>query len=158
VVAVLVYAASRLATYATEALANPLTPLEWLLLAANCGVMAWAEGYRGFQLRFSPRVAARALHLYEHPTPLRLWFAPLFCVGYFGASARLKRNVWIGTALIVLAVLLFNRVPQPWRGILDAGVVVGLAWGTLSLVVAAWTTARRRQAQVPAGVPETGGL
>jgi len=158
VAAVLVYAASRLATYAAVALANPLTPIEWLLLAANCGVMAWAEGYRGFQLRFSPRVASRALHLYEHPSPLRLWFAPLFCVGYFGATARLKRNVWIGTALIVLAVLLFNRVPQPWRGILDAGVVVGLAWGTLSLLVAAWTTARGRRALVASEVPATRGL
>jgi hypothetical protein len=26
-------------------------------------------------------------------------------------------------------------LPQPWRGIVDAGVVVGLTWGTISLVV-----------------------
>jgi hypothetical protein len=158
VAAVLVFAAFRLAGYAGEAIARPLTPLEWLVLAVNCAVMAWAEGYRGFQLRFSPRVAARALHLYAHPSPARLWFAPLFCVGYFGATARLKRNVWIGTALIVLAVLLFNRVPQPWRGILDAGVVVGLAWGTLSLLATAWTTVRRRRALVTAEVPADVGL
>lgn len=158
VAAVLVYAAFRLATYAADAMMAGLTTLEWLLLIANCLFMAWAEGYRGFQLRFSPRVAARALHVYEHPTRARLWFAPLFCAGYFGATARLKRNVWIGTALIVLAVLLFNRVPQPWRGILDAGVVVGLAWGTVSLLVAAGATWRQRRALVAAEVPAMAGL
>ena len=115
--------------------------------------MAWAEGYRGFQLRFSPRVAARALHVYEHPTLPRLLFAPLFCTGYFDATARLKGTVWIGTTLIVLAVLLFNRMPQPWRGILDAGVMVGLSWGTVSLLVAAWATWRQRRALVAAEVP-----
>ena len=158
VAAVLVYAAFRLATYAADAVAAGLTPLEWLLLVTNCVFMAWAEGYRGFHLRFSPRVAARALHAYEHPTPVRLWFAPLFCAGYFGATAQLKRNVWIGTALIVLAVLLFNRVPQPWRGILDAGVVVGLAWGTVSLLTAARATWRQRRALVAAEVPAMAGL
>lgn len=153
IAAVLVYAAFSLAVYAAEAVAGGLAPLEWLLLAANCAFMAWAEGYRGFQMRFSPRVAARALHVYEYPTLLRQLFAPLFCTGYFGATARLKRTVWIGTLLIVLAVLLFNQVPQPWRGILDAGVVVGLSWGTVSLPVAAWATWRRRTALVAAEVP-----
>lgn len=153
IVAVLLYAAFNLAGYALEAVAGGLSPLEWCLLAANCAFMAWAEGYRGFQLRFSPRVAARALHVFEYPTPLRQLFAPLFCTGYFGATARLQRTVWIGTLLIVLAVLLFNQVPQPWRGILDAGVVVGLSWGTVSLPVAAWATWRRRQALVAAEVP-----
>jgi hypothetical protein len=158
VAVVLVYAAFGLATYAADAVTAGLAPLEWLLLVVNCVFMAWVEGYRGFQLRFSPRVAARALHVYEHPTLVRLWFAPLFCAGYFGATARLKRNVWIGTALIVLAVLLFNRVPQPWRGILDAGVVVGLGWGTVSLLIAAWATWRQRRALVAAEVPAMAGL
>ncbi len=155
---VLVYAAFSLATHAIEAVTAGLAPLEWLLMVANCLFMAWVEGYRGFQLRFSPRVAARALHVYEHPTLVRLWLAPLFCAGYFGATARLRRNVWVGTALIVLAVLLFNRVPQPWRGILDAGVVVGLGWGTVSLLVAARVTLRQRRALVAAEVPVMAGL
>ncbi len=153
IVAVLVYAAFSLGAYAADAVTAGLTRLQWLLLAANCVFMAWAEGHRGFQLRFAPRVAARALYVYEHPTLLRLLFAPLFCTGYFGATARLQRTVWIGTVLIVLAVLLFNRVPQPWRGILDAGVVVGLGWGTVSLLMAVWATWRQRRALVAAEVP-----
>jgi hypothetical protein len=124
-----------------------------LPLVVNTVFMAWAEGYRGFQQRFSPRVAARSLNLYRFPTVPRLVFAPLFCAGFFGATAGLRRTIWIGTVLIVLAVLLFNQLPQPWRGILDAGVLVGLAWGTASLLWAVWATFRERRELVPAEVP-----
>jgi hypothetical protein len=156
--AVLVYAAVSLGSYAFQALAAGLAPLQWLLLVVNTGFMAWAEGYRGFQQRFSPRVAARALDLYDHPTALRLLLAPLFCVGYFGATPRLQRTVWLGTGLIVLAVLAFNRLDQPWRGILDAGVMVGMIWGTVTLLWASWATFRGRRAMVGAEVPAAAGL
>lgn len=156
--AVLVYAAASLGGYAAQALAGGLTLPEWLVLVANMVFMAWAEGYRGFQQRFSPRVAARALELHGQPTWPRVLLAPLFCVGYFGATSRLRWMVWAGTGLIVLAVLLFNRLPQPWRGILDAGVMVGLLWGTVSLLWASWTTFRGRRALVPAEVPAGAGL
>ena len=82
-----------------------------------------------------------------------LLLAPLFCAGYFGATVRLRRAVWIGTVLILLAVLLFNQLPQPWRGILDAGVLVGLVWGTTALAVMGWATFRDRREIVPAEVP-----
>ena len=152
IAAVLAYAAISLSRYARDALVAGLGPAEVLALVVNTVFMAWAEGYRGFQQRFSPRVAARALHLYLRPTVPRLVFAPLFCAGFFGATARLQRTIWIGTALIVLAVLVFNQLPQPWRGILDAGVLVGLVWGTASLLWAAWATFRDRREIVPAEV------
>jgi hypothetical protein len=158
IAAVLVYAALTLGGHAARAMAAGLGPVEWLLMLANAIFMAWAEGYRGFQQRFSPRVAARALDLYDYPTLPRLLLAPLFCAGYFGATARLRRTIWIGTALIVLAVLVFSRLPQPWRGILDAGVMVGLLWGTTSLLAAAWTTFRLRRPGVPAEVPARASL
>ena len=152
IAAVLAYAAISLSRYARDALVAGLGPAEVLALVVNTVFMAWAEGYRGFQQRFSPRVAARALNLYLRPTVPRLVFAPLFCAGFFGATARLQRTIWIGTALIVLAVLVFNQLPQPWRGILDAGVLVGLVWGTASLLWAAWATFRDRREIVPAEV------
>lgn len=158
IAAVLVYAAASLGAHALQAVAAGLGPLEWTVLTVNTAFMAWAEGYRGFQCRFSPRVAARALDLYERPTVLRVLLAPLFCVGYFGATRRLQRTVCIGTGLILLAVLLFNRLDQPWRGILDAGVMVGLMWGTLSLLWASWATFRERRALVGAEVPASAGL
>lgn len=153
IAAVLVYAAISLGRYALEAVAAGLGPAEWLVLVLNSALMAWAEGYRGFQQRFSPRVAARALHLYLHPTAPRLMFAPLFCAGYFGATVRLRRAIWIGTVCIVLAVLLFNQLPQPWRGILDAGVLVGMVWGTVTLLAMGWATVRGRHEIVPSEVP-----
>ena len=37
----------------------------WVALAASLLFMGYAEGYKGFQLRFSPRAAARALYSYN---------------------------------------------------------------------------------------------
>lgn len=136
IAAVLAYAIVKLSLQVGTALATPISGFHWLLFALSIGFMAWAEGYRGFQQRFSPRVAARALHLATDPAPLRLALAPLFCAGFFAATSRVLRLTWIGTALIVLAVLLVQQLAQPWRGILDSGVVVGLLWGLVSLLAA----------------------
>jgi len=135
VVAICVFAIWRLARYTLEAFEMPLTTLHWAALIVNVVFMAWSEGYRGFQLKFSPRAAARALYLYRMPT--RWWarlLAPLFCFGYFQASRRVMIVTWSVTTGIVILVLLIHRLDQPWRGIIDAGVVVGLTWGVVSLL------------------------
>jgi len=150
---VLLYAAGKLALLALEAVRAGMAPHEWGLFLLSMAGMAWAEGYRGFQLKFSPRVAARAWHLYCQPTVPRVVLAPLFCSGFFAASPRVLRLTWIGTLLIVAAVLLVDGLAQPWRGILDAGVVVGLLWGTTSLVFASVRTFREGRELVPAEVP-----
>jgi hypothetical protein len=41
-------------------------------------------------------------------------------------------SVTIGVAGIVAAV---KRLAYPWRNIIDAGVVVGLSWGSASLLL-----------------------
>ena len=125
----------RLAPVAAQALSSPLSPIHWAALAAWLPAMAYLEGYRGFQLGFSPRVAARARHLARQPTGVRTALAPLFCMAYFAAPTR-RRLVSFGvTTAVVVLVLAMRAVPQPWRGIVDAGVVVGLAWGLVSLWV-----------------------
>lgn len=97
--------------------------------------MAYAEGYRAFQQRFSPRVAARAKYLVSHPKISRVLFAPIFCMGFFHATKRRKiTSISVTTGIIVL-VLLVRAVPQPWRGIVDLGVVVGLTWGIVSIII-----------------------
>ena len=65
----------------------------------------------------------------------RLVFAPFFCLGFFDAER--KRIIFIVciTLGIVLIVKLVENIPMPWRGMLDAGVVVGLAWGLISMVL-----------------------
>jgi hypothetical protein len=92
-------------------------------------VNAYFEGYRGFQKRFSPRVVGRAAYLGDHPTLLRVVLAPFFCLSMF--HARRSQLIFRYTFLAALYTLIYfvRFLPQPWRGILDGGVVVALAWG-----------------------------
>jgi len=155
VTAIVLYAIVRLTTYVIGALAVGLDALQWLALVVNVILMAWLEGYRGFQLRFAPRVAARALYLYRHSNSRGTWpLAPLFCIGYFDANRRTRIFAWAGTTGIVILVLLIHRLGQPWRGIIDAGVVVGLSWGLISLVVMAVATFRAGEYLVSPEVPD----
>ncbi len=134
VVALLSQALVRLGVLAWEAIDGGLSTTQWAVLAGWVAVMAHSEGYRGFHRRFSPRVVARALHLRRHPTPVRVALAPLFCMSLFGASRRgtiVARSVVVG---IVTLVLVVRTLDQPWRGIIDAGVVVGLGIGLTSLL------------------------
>ena len=41
--------------------------------------------------------------------------------------------VHVARPFLVL-ILIYQQFSQPWRGILDVGVVVGLSWGLVSLV------------------------
>ena len=136
VVALLARAVVGLTPIALEpALDGSMTALHWTLYVAWIAANAYMEGYRGFQKSFSPRVVARAHHLGKHPTPLRVALAPVFCMAMFHAK---KKNIIVAWCLffgIVLLVILVRMLPQPWRGIVDAGVVVGLVWGTLSILV-----------------------
>jgi hypothetical protein len=125
----------RLAPLAAEALRFQLLWHQWIFLILVLVFMAYAEGYRAFQLGFSPRVAARARYIRTRGRLIDAFFAPLFCMAYFHAPVR-RRIVSISvTAGIIALVLLVRLLPQPWRGIVDAGVIVGLAWGLISLVV-----------------------
>lgn len=125
----------RLSLVAAEAVSSPLSPLHWTALLLVLFFMAYAEGYRGFQQRFSPRVAARAKYLREHPRMMPVLLAPLFCMGYFHATRQRKITSYAVTGGIVALILLVRLLPQPWRGIVDAGVVVGLLWGLVSLLI-----------------------
>lgn len=97
--------------------------------------MLISEGYRGFQKQFSPRVAARIGYLAKHGKPLELLLAPLFCMGYFRGTRRLLITVWALTAGIIILVLLIRLLQQPWRGIIDGGVVLGLSYGLLWIYI-----------------------
>jgi hypothetical protein len=59
--------------------------------------------------------------------------APLFCMGYIYATRRRQIVSFALTTMIICFVLIARSMPQPWRGILDAGVVVGLSLGVLSI-------------------------
>ena len=97
--------------------------------------MAYSEGYKGFQKGYSPRVASRAVYLRDKCTGLRLALAPFFCLGFFHAPRKRKITVVILVIGISLIVLLFKYIPQPWRGVLDFGVIIGLSWGIIATVI-----------------------
>ncbi len=125
----------RLTPRVTEAIEGGLTTGQWIVLVAWVLLNAHAEGYRGFHRRFSPRVVVRAWYLGRHPRPAWALAAPLFCMSLVHASRRglaVARGLVVG---IVVLVLLVRQLPQPWRGIVDAGVVVGLGLGLLSLAL-----------------------
>ncbi len=135
VVGLLVWAVVRLARIFLDAFEHPFAWYHWAALLAIVPFMAWSEGLRGFQLRFSPRVAERAMTVRRQPTLRRVVLAPLFAAGYFEGTRRERLGVYLGTAGIVVLVVIVHRLAQPWRGILDAGVVVGLTWGTIATLV-----------------------
>src|SRR5687768_4998838 len=125
----LVQAIYRLVPYALDALAHALGPLELAGLVTWVAFNAYSEGYRGFHKMFSPRVIARARALDADPRPLFVALAPLYCMGLIHATKRRLIVSWTLTLGIVAIVVIVRMVEQPWRGIIDAGVVVGLAWG-----------------------------
>ena len=132
---VLLDAINRLSGIAMEALDDGLSGMQWIILAMVVIAMAYAEGYRGFQKSFSPRSAARTYYLYRNPQPLAVILAPLFVMGFFRATRGPLLFAWVGTALIVMLVVALQLSQQPWRGIVDAGVVVGLSWGLASFLI-----------------------
>jgi hypothetical protein len=103
-------------------------------VAVSLVFFGYTEGYRAFQRQLAPRVVARALTLVETPTLLRVLFAPFFCMGYFGATRKRLITSWAVSLGIVALVAAMKWVPQPWRGVVDLGVVFALGWGVLAVL------------------------
>ncbi len=134
VLALLAFAIYRLAPLALEIFALRLNLLHWAALGFSVAYMSYAEGYKGFHLGFAPRVVLRALILGRSPSPGFVLLAPLFCMGFIHATTRRKLATFGLTTMIICFVALVRLLPQPWRGILDAGVVSGLGIGIGSIV------------------------
>jgi hypothetical protein len=134
VVALLGQALVRLGPRALDAVRMDLDVVHWIVLVAWVAFMAHAEGWRGFHQRFSPRVVSRAATLLR---PARAWHgivAPLYCMSLVHASRRGLIVAWCVSLGIVGLITVVSTMTQPWRGIVDAGVVVGLGIGTASIV------------------------
>ena len=149
------FAIYRLTPYAIEALQMPLNWKHWLLLIANVLFMAYTEGYKGFQKSFSPRFAARAKFLLRETTPIRTLLSPFFCMSYFGAPKRRMFTTSVLTVAIILFILSFRLIPQPWKGMLDAGVVIGLIWGIIATAYYCMKAFTNKQFMWSAEVVET---
>ena len=123
----------RLTPVAMEAFDFHWEVWHWVVFLGNLIFMGVSEGYYGFHKKFAPRVAARARFLKAQGSIRLTVLAPFFCMGYFHAVGRVKLVAYLLTIGIVVLIVLVHRTHQPWRGIIDFGVVAGLALGTLSL-------------------------
>ncbi len=131
----------RLVPMAWEPIADgTLTATQIGLYAAWVAFNAYSEGYRAFQKSFCPRVVGRAHHLASNPRPLHALLAPLYCLSLIHANRRGLTVAWVALAIITALVFLLRITPQPWRGIVDGGVVVALAWGAGVLLLLAVKT------------------
>lgn len=132
VMLLLVDALVRLTLISMDAFSHPLTGLQWSFLVGWTMVMLLVEGHRGFHLSFSPRVVARALYLLKNPRWRDVVLAPFFCIGLYRTTRRRLIASWGMTAGIVSLVLIVRTLAQPWRGLVDLGVVVALGYGLVS--------------------------
>jgi hypothetical protein len=154
VVAILAQAVWRLAPLALEPLQeHSLSGGQALIYAAWVAVSLYAEGYRAFQLQFSPRVVARALYLARNPRIVHIALAPAFCMALIHATRRRLAVAWGTTLMIVALVMIVRRIPQPWRGIIDGGVVVALFWGMLAILYFLARALMGHDMTVPSDVP-----
>lgn len=153
VLAILFNAIFRLWPVVKEALAMDLTALQWAGLILSVAFLGYAEGYKAFQRGFSPRVVARALALGRRPQLLRAVLAPIFCMQLFGAVRRRLIVSWCVTLGVFGLILWVRSLPQPWRGIVDAGVVVALSWGSGAILWFSWWALSGRPLSVSDDIP-----
>lgn len=149
VVFMLAVGIARLAGHVVAAVGDGLGPVEW---AGGLGIllfMAYVEGYRGFHQRFAPRVVARARWVASSPRPLRVVLLPLLCMGLFAATRRRLVASWALTAMILFFIVAVRALPDPWRGLVDLGVVCGLSIGCASMLH--WWRVARRGGALPVG-------
>jgi hypothetical protein len=133
VVYILVKTIIQIFSYIIELTQSQLEFHHWIFLCLFTAFMAYTEGYKGFQKKFSPRIISRAIYLKNNLTIIRFIFAPLFCMGYFYGTKKRLITSYAVTAFVALLVLIMKIMPQPWRGMIDVGVVVGLSWGVIAI-------------------------
>lgn len=148
-------ALARLAPIGVDTFSYPLDWVHWTALAAWVPFMAWSEGYRGFHRAFAPLVASRARYLRDHPEKTHyVALAPLFCFGLIHATRRRKiRSTLLALAVAGLVVLM-RQLEQPWRGVVDLGVVTGLGIGLASLAYFAVRALTATSFDYPPEIPE----
>lgn len=115
----------------------PLTNFQLAAYVSMCLWFAYVEGYKGFQLKFSPLVVSRSLTLKPfNGSPFHhILLGPFYSMALFHATKRRQIISWSVSTGVICIVAAVKRLPYPWRNIIDAGVVVGLTWGSLSIAI-----------------------
>ena len=76
-------------------LQRDLTLLQWSLFGSTMAAFAFFEGYKAFQLKFSPMLVQRAMTLSREGTPLHhIVLAPFYSMGLFHATKKRRIIAW----------------------------------------------------------------
>lgn len=136
VVSILANAIKRLLPIALQPFQqNDISGAHWAMMLVWCVIMGYSEGYRAFQLKFSPMVVSRAFALPENPSVLNYLLAGPYSMGMFNADRKRMIVAWAVSAGVFSLVKVVKYLPYPYRSIVDAGVVVGLSYGAASLLI-----------------------
>jgi hypothetical protein len=154
VCAVLINPIVRLSAKPIEALSSGLTAGQWAVTVAWVAFMLYTEAYRGFHLQFAPRVVVRSLAIAHDPRPLPALLAPFTAMGLLWANRKRKIVAWSLVTMIVCIVLAVKQLDQPWRGIIDLGVVLGLSSGLGSVLWFAGRAVAGDAPRVPPDLPD----
>jgi hypothetical protein len=112
-----------------------LTPEQIVIYIVWTLYMIYVEGYKAFHLKFSPFVVRRSLTLSENPSSfLKCLLAGPYCMGLFSATKKRMIISWSLMVGVFALVKVVKLLPYPWRSIVDAGVVCGLSFGTISII------------------------
>ena len=134
VVAIFSSAIYRLYPHVQESMSYEFSALNWIVLAVYLLVMIVGKGYFALHRGFVPRVIDRSELLIENGKLIDKILAPLYCMGFFKAPRKRMIISYVMIFIIVSFIVSASKISQPWRGIIDLGVIVGLSLGILSLL------------------------
>ncbi|MBT3756892.1 MAG: hypothetical protein HOK80_08665 [Candidatus Cloacimonetes bacterium] len=135
VIAIFSSAIYRLYPHVKESMSLEFSALNWTVLAAYLIVMIVGKGYFALHRGFVPRVIVRSEQIISNGNLIDKLLAPLYCMGFFKAPKKRMIISYLMILFIISFLVSASKIVQPWRGIIDLGVIVGLSLGIISLLL-----------------------
>jgi len=134
IIAIFSSAIFRLYPHVKEGFSYQFSTLNWIVMIAYLIIMIVGKGYFALYRSFVPRVINRSKILIAEGKLLDRLLAPLYCMGFFKAPIKRLIISYAMLSFIITFISSASRISQPWRGIIDLGVIVGLSIGIISLL------------------------
>ena len=127
-----------------------LNLIHWLSLLLTSIFFAYYEGYKGFQLAWSPMLVKRTYHFASMSKPaiaptksfyidcsIALILGPMLAGGFICGTKRRYILSWGITLFIMIFVMIIRVLSNnsPWKCFIDIGVVIGLTWGLVFILI-----------------------